>query len=50
MRCPACGIECRVQATDVTLRFFCRNKKCPRYSQKNEVGHEVAEKKVKKPE
>lgn len=44
MRCPACGIECRVQATDVTLRFFCRNKKCPSF------GKEVGEKQVKKPE
>ncbi len=44
MRCPSCGIECRVKATDITLRFFCRNKQCPQYNQ------EVGTKEVKKSE
>lgn len=48
MRCPECGIECRVKATDATLRFFCRNKKCPRYDPKG--NQEVGTKEVKKPE
>lgn len=44
MRCPECRIECRVEATKNTLRFFCRNKKCPSF------GKEVGTKEVKKSE
>lgn len=48
MRCPQCGIECRVQAGEGVIRFFCRNKQCPNYSPKSEkeVGHKI----VKEPE
>lgn len=48
MRCPECGIECRVQAQqrgqDILLRFVCRNPQCPR------KGEQVAEKAVDKDE
>ena len=38
MRCQTCGIECRTVSETETLRFVCRNKKCPDY------GHVMGEK------
>ena len=45
MRCPTCGIECRVKA--VETRFFCRNKQCPKYA-KDDSAPEVAQKTIAK--
>lgn len=51
MRCPECGIECRVQLVGDTIHFYCRNKKCRQYQKPGEApGKEVAAKTVKKPE
>lgn len=51
MRCPYCGIECRVKAVEtdenVTIMFFCRNKKCSHYA-KDDSSPEVAEKIIAK--
>lgn len=49
MRCPECGIECRVRVAGNTIHFFCRNKKCRQYCKPGE-SKEVAAKTVKKPE
>lgn len=38
MRCQTCGVECRTDSERKTLRFICRNKKCPDY------GHVMGEK------
>lgn len=51
MRCPYCGIECRVKAVEtensVTIRFYCRNKKCSHYA-KDDNSPEVAKKNIVK--
>lgn len=43
MRCPTCGIECRVKATEeesnTVIRFFCRNRQCP--DNGKEVGQKI---------
>lgn len=33
MRCPTCGVECRVDSGTEVLKFICRSKQCPRYGQ-----------------
>lgn len=51
MRCPTCGIECRVKSIEtengMTIRFFCRNKQCPKYA-KDDSALEVAQKTIAK--
>ncbi len=31
MRCPTCGVECRVDSSTEVLKFICRSKQCPRF-------------------
>ena len=31
MRCPTCGVECRVDSGTDVLKFICRSKQCPEY-------------------
>lgn len=33
MRCPTCGVECRVDSSTEVLKFICRSKQCPRFGQ-----------------
>lgn len=33
MRCPTCGVECRVDSGTEVLKFICRSKQCPRFGQ-----------------
>lgn len=33
MRCPTCGVECRVDSSTEVLKFICRSKQCPRFRQ-----------------
>lgn len=50
MRCPVCGVECRVKLVqengDAKLLFFCRSKQCVKYDP--EFRYPVAERKVSK--
>lgn len=40
MRCPTCGVECRVDSSTDVLKFICRSKQCPEYGRV--VGEKAA--------
>lgn len=50
MRCPKCGVECRVKVAEengeTKLLFFCRSKQCEKYDP--EFRYPVAEMRVPK--